>query len=66
MIGSPTLWAAAGICSALGLLLLLFQSQHRVEQLSSLPIYVLVVGLLALVVFPLAAAPLALAWNRHR
>jgi hypothetical protein len=66
MIGSPTIWAAIGGWGALCILLVLFWSQHRNEHFTSLPFFVHVIGLLALVVFPLAAAPLALAWNRNR
>ena len=65
-IGSPTVWAASSVWVALCALLVLFWSQHRNEHVTSLPFFVHVLGLLALVVFPLAAAPLALAWNRNR
>jgi hypothetical protein len=66
VIGSPTVWAAIGAWVVLCLLLVLFWSQHRNEYPTSLPFLIHVTGLLALVVFPLAAAPLALAWNRNR
>jgi hypothetical protein len=67
LIGSPTVWAAASVWTALCSLLVLFWSQHRNEHVNSpLPVLVLVTGLLAMAVFPLAAAPLALAWNRNR
>jgi len=67
IIGTSTVWAATGAWSVLCLLLVLYWSQHRYEQsMSSVPFLVHVVGLLALVVFPIAAAPLALAWNRNR
>jgi len=66
VISSATVWAATGAWVALCVLLVLFWSQHRNEIPASLPFIVHVIGLLALVVFPLAAAPLALAWNRNR
>ncbi len=65
-IGSPTIWAASSAWVALCALLVLFWSQHRDEHAASLPSFVLMLGLFALVVFPLAEAPLALAWNRNR
>jgi len=65
LIGPPTVWAAMVAWSALCILGLLFWSQHRSEHLTS-PVAVHVIGLFALVVFPLAAAPLALTWNRNR
>jgi hypothetical protein len=66
LIGSPTIWAASGVWGVLCVLLVLFWSQHRHEHMASLPTVAHAIGLLALVVFPFAAAPLALAWNRHR
>jgi hypothetical protein len=67
LIGTPTVWVATGAWCGLCILLVLFWSQHRSEHLTSpVPFFVPVIGLLALVVFPLAAAPLALAWNRNR
>jgi hypothetical protein len=66
LIGSSTAWAASGVWGVLCVLLVLFWSQHRHEHMASLPAVVHAIGLLALVVFPYAAAPLALAWNRHR
>jgi hypothetical protein len=67
LIGTPTVWTAAGIWGGLCILFVLFWSQHRNEHVaSSVPVFVHIVGLLALAVFPLAAGPLALAWNRNR
>lgn len=67
LIGWQTVWVALGIWTALCLLGALYWSQHRLYYATSpLPALVHAVGLLALVVFPLAAAPLALVWNRNR
>ena len=67
LIGSPTVWAAMVLWGALCALAMLFWSQHRNEHwISPSPVFVYLIGLLALVVFPLAAAPLALVWNRNR
>ena len=67
LIGPPTVWSAMGIWGALCTLVVLYWSLHRHPHTAMpLPVYVAVVGLLALVVFPFAAAPLALAWNRTR
>ncbi len=67
MIGTSAVWMSVGAWSVLCLLLVLFWSQHRSEHLTSpVPFLVHVTGLLALAVFPIAAAPLALAWNRNR
>ena len=67
LIGMPTVWAAMGVWGTLCVLGVLFWSQHRSDIVTSpLPVFVHVIGLFALVVFPLAAAPLALTWNRHR
>jgi len=66
LIGLPNVWAAAGAWVALCLLFGLFWWQHRIEHPASVHLFVHSVGLLALVVFPLAAAPLSLAWNRNR
>jgi hypothetical protein len=66
-IGSRIVWGSAGAWCGLCILLVLFWSQHHSEYLTPpVPFFVHVIGLLALVVFPLAAAPLALAWNRNR
>jgi hypothetical protein len=65
-IGPRTVWAATGVWAALCVLLVLYWLQHRNEHAASLPFLVHVIGLMALVVFPLAAGPLALAWNRNR
>ncbi|MGO8747968.1 MAG: hypothetical protein ACLQNE_18490 [Thermoguttaceae bacterium] len=67
LIGSPTVWAAMVLWGTLCALAMLFCSQHRNEHLlSPAPVFVQLIGLSALVVFPLAAAPLALVWNRNR
>jgi len=67
LIGSPTAWAALGLWGALCICAVLFWSQHRNDiVISPLPAFVHVIGLFALVIFPLAAAPLALTWNRNR
>jgi hypothetical protein len=65
-IALPTVWAAMCGWAALCVSLVLILSQHRVEPPFPLPFFALVLGLCALVVFPVAAAPLALAWNRNR
>jgi hypothetical protein len=65
-IAMPTVWAAMGAWIALCVLLVLILSPHHGVPPFPLPFFALMLGLLALVVFPLAAAPLALAWNRHR
>jgi len=56
-------YVAAGIWLALSSLVMLEAVLHRERPF---PLYVLIVGLVALAVAPLAAAPLALAWNRNR
>ena len=71
LIGSPTVWAALAIWGALCICGVLFWAQHRSDigtspLASPVAVFVHVVGLFALVVFPLAAAPLALTWNRNR
>ena len=67
LIGSPTVWAATVLWGTLCELAVLFCSQHRNEHLlSPAPVFVCLIGLSALVVFPVAAAPLALVWNRNR
>lgn len=63
MIASQTVYIASGIWLFLTALIMLGWALHRAQPV---PVYLLVAGLSALVVFPLAAAPLALAWNRHR
>jgi hypothetical protein len=65
-IGSRTVWAAIGAWAALCALSTVFWLQHRGEHPASLPFSVLVIGVIALVAFPLAASPLAVAWNRNR
>jgi hypothetical protein len=56
-------YAAAGIWSALALLVV----AHAVmRNAAPFAVYLFVAGLMSLAVAPLAAAPLALAWNRHR
>ncbi len=66
MIGWPTVGASASVWVVLFAVLVGFWLQHRSELTASLPFLVHATGLLTLVVFPLAAAPLALAWNRNR
>ena len=66
MIGWPTVSIATCAWVVLCCLFALLFWQHRHEHPVWLPFVVHVIGLLALVVFPLAAAPLALAWNRNR
>jgi drug/metabolite transporter (DMT)-like permease len=63
LVGAATAGLAAALWIALCTLVVLEWHRHPERPLSS---YVLVVGLLALAVAPLAAAPLAVAWNRHR
>ncbi len=63
LINAPTAWASLGAWATLaGLTVLVL----RPTPATHYGTYVALVGLLALAVAPLAAAPLALAWNRHR
>ena len=63
LIGTPTVGAAAGVWTVLSGLIVLDWAQHPARPwLAGL----LAVSAAALVVAPLAAAPLALAWNRNR
>ncbi len=63
LIDAPTAWASLGAWAAIvGLTILALPPTPALHESS----YVALVGLLALAVAPLAAAPLALAWNRHR
>ena len=64
LIGSPTVYAAAGIWIAASALVVSLQWSAAFA--NPLPLHVFVVGVLALAAFPLAGAPLALAWNRNR
>lgn len=63
LIGPRTVYAASGVWIFLSTLVTLEWALHRAQPA---PVYMVVAGLSALVVFPLAAAPLALSWNRHR
>jgi hypothetical protein len=47
-------------------LALLVVAHAAVRAAAPFAVYFFVVGLMSLAVFPLAAAPLALSWNRHR
>lgn len=67
LIDMPTTWAALGVFGILCLAGTFFWSQHRDEPPATpWALFVHVIGLFALVVFPLAAAPLAVTWNRNR
>jgi hypothetical protein len=57
------IYVAAGIWSGLALLVV---AHAVVRTAAPLSVYVFVIGLTSLAVAPLAAAPLALSWNRHR
>jgi len=63
LIGAPTAGIASALWCTFCALVIVEWALHPERQL---PDYLLVAGLLALTVAPLAAAPLALAWNRHR
>ncbi|MBC7817255.1 MAG: hypothetical protein IAG10_10235 [Planctomycetaceae bacterium] len=63
LIGLPTVCAAFSVWLVLSGLIALDWMLHPARPL---PLGVTVVGLATLVVAPLAAAPLALAWNRNR
>jgi hypothetical protein len=63
LIGSPTVYAAVGIWIAASALVVSLRWSALAAPLS---VYVFVIGVLALAAFPLAGAPLALAWNRNR
>ena len=63
LIGWPTVYVAASLWITLSTLVVF---QWWRAPAASLPVYMLIVGLLALAAFPLAGAPLALSWNRNR
>jgi hypothetical protein len=63
LVGSPTVYAAAGLWIAASALV---ASETWSAPAAPLAVYIFAVGVLALAALPLAAAPLALAWNRHR
>lgn len=63
LIGTPTVSVAAGLWTALSALVAV---EFILRPQGPLPLYLFVIGLLALAAFPLAGAPLALAWNRTR
>jgi hypothetical protein len=63
LIQAPTVWAATGVWAVAAVLLVLQWPLKEEPQLSAYPLFA---GVLALAVAPLAAAPLALSWNRHR
>ena len=63
LVGASTAGFAGALWCAFCALVVVEWVVHRERPLS---VYLLVAGLLALVIAPLAAAPLALAWNRHR
>jgi hypothetical protein len=63
LIGSPTVASAFSVWAVLGGLIVLDWVQHPARPLI---LGVLAACLATLVVAPLAAAPLALAWNRNR
>jgi hypothetical protein len=63
LVGSPTVYAAAGLWVAASALA---ASEAWTSPAAPLAVYVFVIGVLALAALPLAAAPLALAWNRNR
>jgi hypothetical protein len=63
LVGVPTLFVAASMWGLLSALVVVEWVSHSAKPFSP---YVLVAGILALSVSPLATAPLALAWNRNR
>jgi hypothetical protein len=63
LVGSPTVYAAAGLWVAASALV---ASEAWSAPAAPLAAYVFVIGVLALAALPWAAAPLALAWNRNR
>lgn len=63
LIGWGTLAIAISLWALLSIVTLLEWGRHPTEPLS---VYLLVVGLLALAVAPVATAPLAYSWNRTR
>ncbi|HEV3344273.1 MAG TPA: hypothetical protein VG125_28110, partial [Pirellulales bacterium] len=63
LIGWPTVYVAASFWAALSALIAVADVVHASHRI---PLYLLLVGISALAVAPLATAPLALAWNRTR
>jgi hypothetical protein len=63
LVALKCVYAAAAIWSGLALLVV---AHAAVRAAAPFAVYFFVVGLMSLAVFPLAAAPLALSWNRHR
>ena len=63
LVALKSVYAAAAIWSGLPLLVV---AHAAVRAAAPFAVYFFVVGLMSLAVFPLAAAPLALSWNRHR
>ncbi len=63
LIGRPAACVAASLWAVLSMVVMLEWVRHPVEQF---PVYLFVIGLMAAAVAPLAAAPLALTWNRNR
>jgi hypothetical protein len=63
LIAAPTAWASLAVVVLLLTCAELLFSHH--PPLPA-PSYALIVGLLTLTVVPVAASPLAVAWNRHR
>jgi hypothetical protein len=65
LIGWPTMYVAASVGGALVAVVTLVWLQHATAGIPH-SLYLLLVGLAALVVAPWASAPLAIAWNRTR
>jgi hypothetical protein len=63
LVAWPTLYGAAGVWIGLCALAAVFWAPNSAERIT---VYILIAGILALSVAPLATAPLALAWNRTR
>jgi hypothetical protein len=63
LVGWPTFYGAAGVWIGLCALAAVFWAPNSAERIT---VYILIAGILALSVAPLATAPLALAWNRTR
>ena len=70
LITVPKIWLAVGLwvamCVVVGYVVWSGNSRPVETSKFGLRSIVLVMGLLAMIVAPLACAPLALAWNRHR
>ncbi len=63
LVGMPTVMASLGIWATLSTIIVIEMSRHPVGVFPGL---IVLVGLAAMTVFPLAAAPLAISWNRTR